>query len=85
MRVLILSCNTGEGHNSCAKAIKEVFDAKGETCVIEDSLRFISEKTTRFISWGHVFVYRNIPWLFNWCSQSFYHLPTFKNSIFIDR
>ena len=66
MRVLILSCNTGEGHNSCAKAIKEVFDAKGETCVIEDSLRFISEKTTRFISWGHVFVYRNIPWLFNW-------------------
>ena len=65
MRVLILSCNTGEGHNSCAKAIKEVFDAKGETCVIEDSLRFISEKTSRFLSWGHVFVYRNIPWLFN--------------------
>ena len=63
--MLILSCNTGEGHNSCAKAIKEVFDAKGETCVIEDSLRFISEKTSRFISWGHVFVYRNIPWLFN--------------------
>jgi processive 1,2-diacylglycerol beta-glucosyltransferase len=65
VRVLILSCNTGEGHNSCAKAIKEVFDAKGETCVIEDSLRFISEKTSRFLSWGHVFVYRNIPWLFN--------------------
>ena len=66
MRVLILSCNTGEGHNSCAKAIKEVFDAKGETSIIEDSLRFISEKTSRFISWGHVFVYRNLPWLFNW-------------------
>lgn len=66
MRVLILSCNTGEGHNSCAKAIKEVFDAKSEICVIEDSLRFISEKTSRFISWGHVFVYRNLPWLFNW-------------------
>lgn len=64
--MLILSCNTGEGHNSCSKAIKEVFDTKGETCVIEDSLRFISEKTSRFISWGHVFVYRNIPWLFNW-------------------
>lgn len=66
MRVLILSCNTGEGHNSCAKAIKEVVDANGAFCVTEDSLRFISEKTARFISWGHVFMYRNIPWLFNW-------------------
>lgn len=66
MRVLILSCNTGEGHNSCAKAIKEVFDIKGENCTITDALQFISEKTSRFISWGHVFVYRNLPWLFNW-------------------
>lgn len=66
MRVLILSCNTGEGHNSCAKAIKEVYDNKGDDCVIADALNFISEKTSRFISWGHVFVYRNIPWLFNW-------------------
>ena len=66
MRVLILSCNTGEGHNSCAKAIKEVYDNKGDDCVITDALNFISEKTSRFISWGHVFVYRNLPWLFNW-------------------
>lgn len=66
MRVLVLSCNTGEGHNSCAKSIKEVFDIRGETCVIEDALRFISDRTSRFISWGHVFVYRNLPWLFNW-------------------
>lgn len=65
MRVLLLSANTGEGHNSCAKAIKEVFDLKNEPCVLEDGLRFISEKTSRFLSWGHVFVYRNLPWLFN--------------------
>lgn len=65
MRVLILSCNTGEGHNSCAKAIKEVLDIKGEYCVIEDSLRFISQRTSDFLSKGHVFVYRRIPWLFN--------------------
>lgn len=65
MQALILSCNTGEGHNSCAKAIKEVFDAKGDVCNIKDALGFISEKTSRFMSWGHVFVYRNLPWLFN--------------------
>lgn len=34
MRVLILSCNTGEGHNSCAKALKEVFESKGHHCII---------------------------------------------------
>lgn len=66
MRVLILSCNTGEGHNSCAKAIKEVFDIKGDDCTITDALRFISEGTSRFVSWGHAFVYGRLPWLFNW-------------------
>ena len=64
--MLILSCNTGEGHNSCAKAIKEVFDVKCDACVIEDALRFISDKASNFISWGHTYVYRNLPWLFNW-------------------
>ena len=64
--MLILSCNTGEGHNSCAKAIKEVFDTKCETCDIEDALRFISDKTSNFISWGHTYVYRHIPSLFIW-------------------
>lgn len=66
MRVLILSCNTGEGHNSCAKAIKEVFDKTCDVCTTEDALRFISDKTSHFISWGHTYMYRHIPSLFNW-------------------
>lgn len=66
MRVLILSCNTGAGHNSCAKAIKEVYDAKGDDCDITDALKFISKNFSRFIAWGHIFMYRNIPWFFNW-------------------
>ena len=65
MRVLILSANTGEGHNSAARAIKEVFDRYGDDCVIEDGLRFLSDRWTHFLSWGHVFLYRNIPWFFN--------------------
>ena len=64
MKTLILSCNTGEGHNSCAKAIKEYFDSVGEPCHIKDGLEFISPKASRFISWGHSFVYRRLPWLF---------------------
>ena len=36
MKALILSANTGQGHNSCAKAIREVFLLHGELCDIED-------------------------------------------------
>ena len=31
MKTLILSCNTGEGHNSCAKAIEEYYIDDCET------------------------------------------------------
>ena len=59
----ILSCNTGEGHNSCAKAIQETYAAHDETCDIVDALQFISKRETgvRTKSWtmpiGRVFVY----------------------------
>lgn len=65
MRVLILSGNTGEGHNSCAKAIKEIYDIYGVDCVIEDGFGFISDKTSRFLSKGHSFVYKHVPILFD--------------------
>lgn len=64
MKTLILSCNTGEGHNSCAKAIKECFEAHGESCDIVDSLLFISEKASKFICNWHVRIYRHMPNLF---------------------
>ncbi len=65
MRVLILSCNTGEGHNACAKAIKEVFDANGDLCVIADALALISDRTSHILSRGHVFIYRRLPHVFD--------------------
>ena len=66
MRTLILSCNTGEGHNSCAKAIREIYENNGTDCDITDGLAFVSEKASDFISWGHTFVYRRLPGLFRW-------------------
>ena len=44
MRTLILSCNTGAGHNSCAKAIREIYEAHGEVCQIADALEESEEK-----------------------------------------
>lgn len=64
MRILILSCNTGEGHNSCAKALKEVFDIRGHYCIIEDALAFVSRSATKVISKGHTTIYRHFPGVF---------------------
>lgn len=64
MRLLILSCNTGEGHNSAAKAIKEQFVKQNAECDIKDALAFWSPEKSKLISKGHVFIYRNMPKLF---------------------
>lgn len=66
MRTLILSCNTGGGHNACARAIQQAFHQNKAECDIIDSLQFASEKLSRFISWGHTTMYRHVPGLFRW-------------------
>ena len=64
MRVLILSCDTGGGHNSCAKAIQTAFLDEGHICDIADSLSFVSKKFSQFMAWGHSTMYRHISGLF---------------------
>lgn len=64
MHVLILSCSTGEGHNSCAKAIQEYIALTGDTCAMADALRFISEPVAQAVSKGHTYIYRHCPALF---------------------
>lgn len=58
MNILILTCNTGEGHNSVAEALKEVFEEHGLRCQIEDALSFLSERVSEFVSKWHVRMYR---------------------------
>ncbi len=64
MNVLILSCNTGQGHNSAARAIADYFENRGVSCDIKDALAYWSTKSSDIISKGHVFIYRNLPKLF---------------------
>lgn len=64
MRALILSANTGKGHNSTARAIAEQMEKFGIEYEISDALAMISEKTSEFISRGHSTVYRHFPKLF---------------------
>ncbi len=64
MKVLLLSCNTGGGHNSAALAIKDCFESLNVECNIKDSLAYGSAKSSKIISGSHVFIYRNMPKLF---------------------
>lgn len=64
MRVLILSANTGRGHNSTAEAIAEQLRSMSVEYEIADTLAFISEKVSNLISRGHSYVYRRLPRLF---------------------
>ncbi|MEA5059922.1 MAG: glycosyltransferase [Candidatus Pelethousia sp.] len=64
MKILILTCNTGEGHNASARAIKEVFESQGCACDIVDSLSLISERASLLISNWHTKIYRHLPKMF---------------------
>lgn len=63
MKALILSANTGGGHNSCAKAIQDVFISHNEECDMQDCLSLISKEISEAASFGHVFVYRHASWI----------------------
>ena len=64
MHPLILTGNTGEGHNSCAAALQEYFSARGTACDVVDALGFLSPGMSRFISNWHTRIYRYVPGLF---------------------
>ena len=64
MKILILSCNTGEGHNSCARAIAEELERNGDTGCIADGLAFLSTGTSKFVSGWHTRLYRYFPRLY---------------------
>lgn len=59
MRILLLSANTGEGHNSTAKAVMGVLESRGVECTMADTLAFLSPGFSKFICDWHVRLYRH--------------------------
>ena len=55
MKILILSCNTGEGHNSCAKALQIAMQRRGINCEIQDTLALISEGLSQRVGDAYLF------------------------------
>lgn len=64
MHALILTCNTGEGHNATAAAIREEFERRGERCAVADALGFLSPEVSALVGRFHTGMYRNAPGLF---------------------
>lgn len=50
MKVLILSCNTGEGHNSSARALQAELEREGNICDFRDTLSLVGEATSKNVS-----------------------------------
>ena len=65
MRILLLSCSIGEGHDSAAKAVIEVLEHRGVVAERHDALALLSPKLAKFIGNWHVRLYRYAPKLFD--------------------
>lgn len=64
MKTVILTCDTGGGHNSAAKAIREALERRGVDCELVNALDFMPRVQSRVISRGHVFAYKKLPKLY---------------------
>ncbi len=64
MKVLILTCSTGGGHNSAASAICEYFEKNGCECDTVNALDFLPKARAELISRGHVLAYKYTPKLY---------------------
>ena len=49
-KILILSCSTGEGHNSAAHAIETVLTRQGISCELADPVSFQSQRTQNMVA-----------------------------------
>lgn len=59
MKVLVLSCSTGGGHNSCARYIKEEFDSFDVECDFYDFFDLINSKAKEMSSKLYLFTLNN--------------------------
>lgn len=93
MKILILSCNTGEGHNSSAKAIKRYMDRLGLDSEIKDTLSIASPALSVRISKAYNYSIRgrlfyNLYNIGDFVSKHFTHIKSpvyFANRLYADK
>lgn len=64
MRVLILSCNTGGGHNSAGRAMERRLKMEGQQVTMLDIMSLAGERTSRMVGNTYINVAKYTPKLF---------------------
>ena len=64
MRFLLLSCSTGDGHNSAAKALLEAAERQGVDAELRDPVSFGGERAKRAVAGAYNGMIRRAPRLF---------------------
>lgn len=64
MRVLILSCNTGEGHNAAGRAMVEQIEREGSQAVMLDMMSLAGERTSKIVGGTYVKIAKDFPRVF---------------------
>ncbi len=64
MNILILSCNTGEGHNAAARAIAENAEKMGHEANLVDMMSLAGKRVSRIVGGGYINIAKNTPLLF---------------------
>ena len=64
MKVLILSCNTGGGHNAAAQAIAEAIREHGDCAEVLDYLSLAGNGVSKLVGDGYVKVVKKAPAMF---------------------
>ena len=64
MNILILSCNTGEGHNAAGRAILHELQRRHIPCEMADALHFAGDRVSRRISSSYTAITTRAPTVF---------------------
>lgn len=64
MKILILSCGTGGGHNSAAEAVKEECEARGDRVTLLNPYDLCGEKTSGMVDSAYITVAQKAPGAF---------------------
>lgn len=64
MKILILSCNTGEGHNAAGKAVAEAAVRLGHEADMLDAMLLKSRRTSKIVSNMYIGTVKKFPHLF---------------------
>ena len=65
MKILVLSCNTGEGHNAAGRAIVEWAEKLGHEAIMEDMMLLAGKRASKMVGGTYVGIVRHAPRLFH--------------------